>query len=123
MSRTTIAEFLEREHPRLVALELILAKWLDADLFNYKTDHGPLTVWAVDIQRAACDSLALINAAGLLQASQHLLLFKNVGPGVNVAPVKGRILSFSVFAQHAHANAELWQALVALFRDYVYDYP
>lgn len=118
MIETTIAEM----EKQLAALKEVASRHPGC----YCRTHGDyISVWVVDIPHEECDRFHIQNHSVERTASGHVhwnnndgfvIIYKNIGPGVNIAPQRHRI-ALSLFQMYMQEAPKTMQTLAKLFEE------
>lgn len=110
---TVIAEY----ETRIAAMKVVAEQYPGCTAQHYED----ITLWIVDMPHEECDSIHTWskNNAGDLRGkmSGYAVIFKNIGLGVNIAPV-GHYLQLSMFAHHLQGSSTAIKEIAKIFKEH-----
>lgn len=97
-------------------LRTIAAKYPGCSARHY----GQVSIWVVDMPFDECDSIHIENNTPLNDRSGkvrgYVLLFKNVGDGVNIAP-SGHCIDLVMFSHYIKDRPKAMEEVIKLFKE------
>lgn len=110
----SIEDVIGEMEQRLAALREVAEKYPGCSAHH----HEDISVWVVDMPHEACTNLHVRNRDNPYKAYDGFaILFKNVGPGVNIAP-RNHYLELSLFQHYMQKRPKAMEEVAGIFKEH-----